>query len=77
MKEELREFGGVEEVEKVWNKVVEEEDWESVVKMGDLLLGYYREKVEKMRELGKRYRDKKVEKEKMLEMYIKKFGKLE
>jgi asparagine synthetase A len=77
MKEELREFGGVDEVEKVWNKVVEEEDWESVVKMGDLLLGYYKDKVEKMRELGKRYRDKKIEKEKMLEMYIKKFGKLE
>lgn len=77
MKEELREFGGVEEVEKVWNKVVEEEDWESVVKMGDLLLGYYKDKVEKMRELGKRYRDKKVEKEKLLEKYMSKYGKLE
>lgn len=77
MKEELREFGGVEEVEKVWNKVVEEEDWESVVKMGDLLLGYYKDKVEKMRELGKRYRDKKVEKERLLEKYMSKYGKLE
>jgi hypothetical protein len=53
---------GVEEMVKLWELGVEEEDWKSVVEMGNELLEYYMDIVEKRREYGKKYRSK-VEKD--------------
>jgi len=53
---------GVEEMVKLWELGVEEEDWKSVVEMGNELLEYYMDIVEKRREYGKKYRCK-VEKD--------------
>ncbi len=67
---------GVDEMEKLWELACKEEDLESIVTMGDELLAFYRDIVEKRRELGKRYRDKQKAKSDLLAEYERKFGKL-
>jgi len=49
---------GVDEMRKLWELGVEEEDWVNVVEMGNELLDYYEGVVEKRREYGKNYREK-------------------
>ena len=69
---------GIEEMKSLWKLGVEEEDWVSVVEMGNELLDYYEEVVEKRREYGKNYRSK-VEKDreelKMLKEWKEKLDK--